>query len=182
MYIQDVIFPTQLVDVLTTREIAKQQEQTYQGQKSAQDKRIELEASKGRADMQTDLAKSAVGIEIARNNATAVQETANGESYRLEKVGRASAVQTEAQGLAVAAGLEAQLNAIGKDQTAVVNVFKALAEGEQSFMPENLAITVGDDAGLNGMSGLVPLLMRYLQTRRPEPPTPPAQTNGGGKV
>ncbi len=180
VYIQDVILPTQLVEVLTTREIAKQQEQTYQAQKSAQDKRIELEASKGRADMQTDLAKSAVGIEIAKNNATAVQETANGESYRLEKVGRASAVQTEAEGLAVAAGLEAQQNAIGRDQTAIVNVFKALSEGEQRFMPENLAITVGDGAGLNGMGGLVPLLMRYLQTRTPEPPAPPALPNGGG--
>jgi hypothetical protein len=182
VYIQDVIFPTQLVEVLTTREIAKQQEETFKAQKSAQDKRLELEASKGRADMQTDLAKSAVGIEIAKNNATAVQETANGESYRLEKVGRASAVQTEAQGLAVAAGLEAQQNAIGKDQTAVVNVFKALAEGEQRFMPENLAITVGDGAGIGGMNALVPLLMRYLQSRAPESTTPPALTNGNGSA
>lgn len=76
VYIQDVVFPTQLVDVLTTREIAKQQEETYRAQKSAQDKRIELEASKGRADMQTDLAKSAGGIEIMKNNASAVQEMA----------------------------------------------------------------------------------------------------------
>ncbi|HLY05699.1 MAG TPA: SPFH domain-containing protein [Rhizomicrobium sp.] len=165
VYIQDVVLPAQLVDVLTQREIAKQQEETFRAQKSAQDTRLQLEASRGRADMQTDLAKSAVGIEIARNNATAVQETANGESYRLEKVGRASAVQTEAEGLAVAAGLEAQQNAIGKDQTAVVNVFKALADGTQRFMPENLAITVGDGTAPNGAGALVPLAMRYLQAR-----------------
>lgn len=180
VYIQDVVFPSQLVDVLTTREIAKQQEETYRAQKSAQDKRIELEASRGRADMQTDLAKSAVGIEIAKNNATAVQETANGESYRLEKVGRASAVQTEAQGLAVAAALEAQQNAIGKDQTTVVNVAKALADGTQRFMPENLAITMGDGAGFTGLNGLVPLLMRYLQSRTPPPAEPPALSDGNG--
>src|SRR5258708_7710907 len=131
VYIQDVVLPTQLVDVLTTREIAKQQEETYQAQKAAQDKRIELEASRGRADMQTDLARSAVGIEIAKNNATGVQETANGEAYRLEKVGRASAVQTESQGLAVATALEAQQNAIGKDQTALVNAIKALSDSAQ---------------------------------------------------
>ncbi|MGD0192859.1 MAG: SPFH domain-containing protein [Rhizomicrobium sp.] len=179
VYIQDVILPTQLVEVLTTREIAKQQEETYQAQKSAQDKRIELEASRGRADMQTDLAKSAVGIEIAKNNATAVQETANGESYRLEKVGRASAVQTEAEGLAVATALEAQQNAIGKDQTAVVNVFKSLAAGSQRFMPENLAITVGDGAGVNGLNGLVPLAMRFLQTRAGQTETPPPSATNG---
>lgn len=179
VYIQDVVLPTQLVEVLTTREIAKQQEETYRAQKIAQDKRIELEASRGRADMQTDLAKSAVGIEIAKNNATAVQETANGESYRLDKVGRASAVQTEAQGLAVAAALEAQQNAIGKDQTTIVNVVKALSDGTQRFMPENLAITMGDGAGLNGLGALVPLLMRYLQSRAPQPGEPPALSDGG---
>jgi hypothetical protein len=183
VYIQDVVLPTQLVEVLTTREIAKQQEQTYQAQKAAQDKRIELEASKGRADMQTDLAKSAVGIEIAKNNATGVQETANGEAYRLEKVGRASAVQTEAQGLAVATALEAQQNAIGKDQTALVNVVKALSDGAQRFMPENLAITIG--SGEAGLSGLIPQIMRYLQERSTaiSPPTaapaPPAIEGNG---
>jgi len=179
VYIQDVILPTQLVEVLTTREIAKQQEETYQAQKSAQDKRIELEASKGRADMQTDLAKSAVGIEIAKNNATAVQETANGEAYRLDKVGRASAVQTEAEGLAVAAALEAQQNAIGKDQTAIVNVFKALSDGTQRFMPENLAITVGEGGGL---AGLVPLAMRYLQARAAQASEPPSLPGANGRA
>jgi hypothetical protein len=177
VYIQDVVFPAQLVEVLTTREIAKQQEETYQAQKSAQDKRIELEASKGRADMQTDLAKSAVGIEIAKNNATGVQETANGEAYRLEKVGRASAVQTEAEGLAVATALEAQQNAIGKDQTALVNVVKALSDGTQRFMPENLAITVGDGTGMSGLNGLVPLAMRFLQARAEQAGEPPALSN-----
>ena len=51
--------------------------------------------------MQSELAKSTVGIDIAKNKASAVQAEADGESYRLEKVGRASAVRTEAEGLAV---------------------------------------------------------------------------------
>jgi regulator of protease activity HflC (stomatin/prohibitin superfamily) len=179
VYIQDVVLPTQLVEVLTKREIAKQQEETFRAQKSAEDKRIELEASKGRADMQAELAKSAVGIDIAKNNANAVQETANGEAYRLEKVGRASAVQTEAEGLAVAAGLAAQQNAIGKQETAVVNVFKALADGNQRFMPENLAVTVGDGSAISGLGGLIPLVMRFLQSQSSQAGgPPPAITNG----
>lgn len=163
VYLQDVVFPSHLVEVLTAREIANQQKSTFEAEKLAQDKRIELEASRGRADMQSELAKSAVGIEIAENNAASVQKMANGEAYRLEKVGRAAAVQTEAEGLAVATGLAAQQQAIGKDQTAVVNVVKALAAGAQRFMPDTLALTIGHENGLNGLNAVIPSLMKFLQ-------------------
>src|SRR5262252_5198086 len=164
VYIQDVVFPSQLVEVLTAREVANQQKATFDAEKQAQDKRLDLEASRGKADMQSELAKSTVGIDIAKNRASAVQAEADGESYRLEKVGRASAVRTEAEGLAVAKGLEAQQTAIGKDQTAVVNVVKSLAVGSQRFMPQNLAVTIGSDGGGLSFNALTPLLMRFLQT------------------
>jgi uncharacterized membrane protein YqiK len=108
VYIQDVVFPKQLVEVLTAREIANQQKATYDAERSAQDQRLLLEASRGKADQQSALAQSMVGVDIARNRAAAVQAAADGEAYRLTKVGEASAVQTRAEGLAVAAGLEAQ--------------------------------------------------------------------------
>jgi SPFH domain / Band 7 family len=188
VYIQDVVLPTQLVDVLTAREIANQERETFGKQKEAQDARVQMEKSKGMADRQADLAKSEVGITIAKNNASAVKETADGDAYKLEKVGRASAVQTEAEGLAVAKGLEAQQNAIGKDQTAFVNVIKALSAGGQRFMPENLALTIGGEGAMN-LGPLTPLLMRFLQNsgtpaRRSDEPrpeaTPPARNERAG--
>jgi regulator of protease activity HflC (stomatin/prohibitin superfamily) len=151
VYIQDVVFPAQLVEVLTAREIANQQQQTYAAEKSAQEKRLDLEAARGRADMQSELAKSSVGVEIAQNRAAGVQAEADGESYRLEKVGRASAVKTEAEGLAIAKGLNAQQEAVGRDQTAFINVVRELSTGTQRFMPENLALNLGD-SGLGGLS------------------------------
>jgi hypothetical protein len=133
-----------------------------------------VEASKGRADMQTLLAKSSIGINIAENDANAVKKTADGEAYKLDVVGKASAVKTREQGLAVAAGLEAQQAAIGKDQAAIVSAVKALAEGTQHFMPQNLALTVGGEGGLGGsLAALVPLLMRNLQDHA-KPDAPPA--------
>lgn len=174
VYIQDVVFPSQLVQVLTAREVANQQQATYLAEKEAQDKRLDLEASRGRADMQSELARSAIGIDISKNKASAVQAEANGESYRLEKIGRASAVKTEAEGLAVAKGLEAQQLAIGKEQTMAVNIAKALSSGAQRFMPENLALTVGESSGVAGLGGLVPLAMRFLQTRENLPTAVPA--------
>jgi hypothetical protein len=169
VYIQDVVFPAQLVEVLTAREVANQQQKTFQAEKEAQDKRLTLEASRGRADMQTELAKSTVGIDIAKNRAEAVKAEADGESYQLTNVGRARAVETEAQGLAVAKGLEAQQQAIGKDQATVVNVTKALAAGSQRFIPENLALSLGGDGAL-GLNSLTPLLMRWLQRYSAPPP------------
>jgi regulator of protease activity HflC (stomatin/prohibitin superfamily) len=184
VYIQDVMFPSQLVEVLTAREVANQQQATYLAEKEAQDKRLDLEASRGKADMQSELAKSTVGIDIAKNRASAVQAEADGESYRLDKVGRASAVRTEAEGLAVAKGLEAQQLAIGREQTMAVNIAKALASGAQRFMPENLALTIGENFGSSGLGGLVPLAMRFLQSRENPPvAAPPAEripTDGVG--
>jgi hypothetical protein len=173
VYIQDVVFPPQLVAVLTAREIANQQQKTYEAEKLAQDKRLDLEASRGKADMQSELAKSTVGIDIAKNKAEAVKAAAEGEAYQLTNVGRAKAVETEAQGLAVAKGLEAQQQAIGKDQTMVVNVVKALSGGEQRFMPENLALTVGDSG--HGLNALTPLLMQFLQRSAAAPAAPPPE-------
>src|SRR5262249_47246522 len=43
VYIQDVVLPEQLVEVLTSREIANQQRATYEEQQRAQSARIEME-------------------------------------------------------------------------------------------------------------------------------------------
>jgi C4-type Zn-finger protein len=182
VYIQDVVFPSQLVEVLTAREIANQQQETFQAERSAQEKRLDMEAARGRADMQTDLARSSVGIEIARNKATGVQAEADGESYRLDKVGRASAVKTEAEGLAIAKGLEAQQAAVGKNQTAMINAVRELASGAQRFMPENLALNLGEGGLSAGLNALVPLAMRRLSEGAAEPATPPraARKSGNG--
>ncbi len=170
VYIQDVVFPKQLVEVLTAREIANQQRATYDAERAAQDQRLLLEASRGRADQQSALAQSMIGVDIARNRAAAVQAQADGEAYRLDKVGEASAVQTRAEGLAVAAGLEAQTRAVGAGQAAVINVAKALAGGTQRFMPENLAITGGSGGDGLGIAPLLPQLMRFLQAQDRSPP------------
>ena len=71
VYIQDVILPVDLVTVLTHREIANQEIETYKKQRSAEEERIEMEQAKGTADMQGDLARSKVGIQIKKTTRTA---------------------------------------------------------------------------------------------------------------
>ncbi|HZB70801.1 MAG TPA: SPFH domain-containing protein, partial [Acidimicrobiales bacterium] len=73
VYIQDVIFPTDLVEVLTSREIAAQERSTFAQQRSAQEARVSLEQQRGVADMQAQLAQANVSIDIERSRAEAAR-------------------------------------------------------------------------------------------------------------
>ena len=66
VYVQDVTFPPELVAVLTQREIANQERVTFEEQKRAQEVRVDLERVRGTADMQTDLAKASVNVDIQK--------------------------------------------------------------------------------------------------------------------
>ena len=89
VYIQDVILPEELVLVLTQREIANQEKATFQMQQEAQQLRIDLEKTKGTADMQAQLAQAQVGVEIATQAAAARKQQADGEATYIAETGRA---------------------------------------------------------------------------------------------
>jgi regulator of protease activity HflC (stomatin/prohibitin superfamily) len=166
VYIQDVILPEDLVRVLTEREIANQEIETFRMQKDAQNQRIDMEQSKGTADMQADLAKSKVGVEIKTNNSSARKAEADGEATYIRQTGTARGAEVEAVGLARARGYEAQVVALGQGPTAVVNIANVLAEGGARFVPD---VLVTGGAG-GAMDGLASTLMKYFTNGRPEPP------------
>jgi len=107
VYIQNVTFPVELVEVLTTREIANQQKATLEEQRNAETARIEMDKARGTADMQGQLASSQVNIAINGNRADAREEEARGEAAYVELTGRAEATKVEAIGLANAKATEA---------------------------------------------------------------------------
>lgn len=111
VYIQDVVFPIELVKVLTEREIAKQEKATFHEQREAQHARIEVEKARGTADMQGQLATSQVSIEINRNTAEARAEQARGEAAYVETTARAEATKVEVMGKAEAGRIEVIGNA-----------------------------------------------------------------------
>jgi hypothetical protein len=120
VYIQDVILPQNLVDVLTEREIVKQEMATFEQRKQAQLQRIETEQARGTADMQADLAKSKVGVTIQTNNAKARRAEADGESFFIEQTGQARGAEVRAVGLAKAEAFDAQVKALGANAMALV--------------------------------------------------------------
>jgi len=181
VYIQDVVLPADLVKVLTEREIANQEIETYRKQRSAEEERIAMENAKGTAEMQASLAKSKVGVDIKTNDATARTAEGRGEAEYIRQTGTARGAEVEAVGLARARGYEAQVHALGSNATALVNVINALAEGRAKFVPDIL-VTGGSSGG--ALDGLAATAMRYLgngksstelpetKTDKPAPPKP----------
>ncbi len=168
VYIQDVVFPPELVDVLTKREIANQEKATFAEEERAQVARVEMEKAKGTAEMQAQLAASQVGVGIKQNEALAREAEARGQASYVELTGRAEAAKIEAIGLAEgkavealglgrAEGFKAQREAIGEIATALVAVANAVAEGKITIVPEVL-VTGGGGA----VEGLAATLMRTL--------------------
>jgi uncharacterized membrane protein YqiK len=170
VYIQDVVFPEELVRVLTRREIANQERSTYVEQERAETARVEVEKARGTADMQAELAAAQVSVDISANQARAreaagggdaayVRLTGQAEADRTQALGLAEARAAEALGLARAAGYEAQRDAIGDMATALVAVAGAVAEGKIDIMPEVL-VTGGGSGAFDGLAGTLMNLLR----------------------
>ncbi len=173
VYIQDVVLPEALVTVLTQREIASQEVETFKKQREAQDQRIQTEHAKGTADMQSKLAQSSVNVDIERNNANANKARADGEATYIRETGAAKSAEVEAVGLAKAKAYKAQVEALGKEATAGVNIVTALAEGKgnQRFVPEVLVMGGGGGGALEGLAAT--LIKKFAPTLSPKDVLPP---------
>jgi uncharacterized membrane protein YqiK len=152
VYIQDVVLPQELVKVLTEREIANQEIETFKKQKEAQDQRVATEAATGKADMQKDLARSEVGITIADNNASAKAAEGRGLAAYTKQTGEAQADVIRAQGVAKAQGFKAQTEAIGQSGTLAVNVATVLAEKKMQIVPQILVTGGGGGGSLEALA------------------------------
>ena len=106
VYLQDVVFPPELVEVLTKREIANQEKATFAEEERAQIVRIEMEKAKGTADMQASLAQAQVSVTIKQAQAESRKAEAEGEASFVERTGVAEAARRRAVGLADAEVLE----------------------------------------------------------------------------
>jgi hypothetical protein len=167
VYIQDVTLPQDMVKVLTEREIANQEIATFRMQQSAQMERVNMEKAKGTADMQAELARSAVGVDIKSNDAQAREKEGAGEAAYIEQTGTAAGAEVRAVGLARAEAYERQVAALGQNATALVNAVEALSRGSVPFVPQVLVAGGGGGA----LDGLAATLMSHLRLKAPETPS-----------
>jgi len=176
VYIQDVVLPEELVQVLTQREIANQEIQTYKKKEEAQQQRISTEKAKGTADMQAELAKSAVNVDIKKNEASQIKIQAEayqykkeaegrGDSYYVSETGKAKGAEIEAVGLARAKAADELRKAIGEQSTTLVNAIDAVMKGDKKIMPD---ILVAGGNGNGALDGLAATIMKFLQEKKKE--------------
>ncbi|MGI9029753.1 MAG: SPFH domain-containing protein, partial [Ilumatobacteraceae bacterium] len=98
VYIQDVIFPADLVLVLTSRKIAAQERATFAQQREAQVARVSLEQQRGVVEMQQQLAQANVSVDIERSRAEAARARAEREAAVITTTGGAEATRARALG------------------------------------------------------------------------------------
>jgi len=178
VYIQDIQLPEALVAVLTQREIANQEIQTYQKQQAAEEQRIQMEQARGTADMQSKLATAKVNVEIETNNANAQKAKGEGEASYIRQTGTAKGAEVEAVGLARAKAFQAQVEALGQSQTAIVNAITVLAEKGVKLVPDTLVAGGGGGA----IEGLAASLMSHFGGRGAETPKPSEAAQGRRRV
>jgi hypothetical protein len=122
--------------------------------------------------MQADLARSKVGVDIKKNNADARVAEATGEAEFIRQTGTAKGAEVEAVGLARARGYRAQVEALGSNATAIVNVVAALAEGKAKFVPDVLVAGGGNGGG--AFEGLAATAMKFFASGNGGVPAAPA--------
>lgn len=159
VYIQDVALPEEIVDVLTKREVAVQEKETYQRQEEAELTRISMEHTKATADKQEELAFSEVEIKIQTNTADARIETARGEAEYVTLTGKAEGEKIRAEGVGYAEGYKEQVAALGAGPTAAINIARELAGGEFK-LPEVVVMSGGNTGAADG---LMSTGMQYLR-------------------
>lgn len=190
VYIQDVVLPAELVTVLTTREIANQEIQTFKKQQEAESQRIAMEKTKGEADMQAELAKSQVTVAITANAAEARKAAAEGEAAYVRLLGQAEGDKLKAIGVGEgeaaravgegkAKGFEAQQRALGQTNTAIINLVDGLRNVQTRFVPDVLVTGGGGGAG-GGLDALVGVLLQHL--RKGTVVAPPAVGDGAKSI
>jgi len=130
-----------------------------------------LAAGDLQSNLQAELAKSSVNVDIKKNEAQQVKIQAEayqfkreaegrGDSSYVTETGKAKGAEIEAVGLARAKAAEELRKAVGEQGTTLVNAIDAVMKGDKKIMPDILV------AGGNGsMDGLAATLMKFLSNK-----------------
>src|SRR6185503_16502715 len=131
-----IVPPPALMQTLTDRKIAEEQNKTYQVQKEAQTQRQELVRATAQAEIQQEVVKSEQGVNIAELQAKSKVKEAEGEaeSIRLKAQGEAEAVRAigEAKADAYRAGAEA----MGQQGFTAVQLMQIVGDQRVRIIPD----------------------------------------------
>lgn len=148
--------PPELMQTLTDRKIAQEQEKTYEVQRTAQAQRQELVRETALADIQKEVVKAEQGVTIAELHATAKVNQANGEAEAIRVTGQAKAD-----------AYQAGVNALGAQSYAALQLMQVIGDRNVRVVPD---VSVSSSKGAGLVDGLMGMLL-WNQTKG-------MQTNG----
>src|SRR5258708_14877809 len=154
--------PEELMKTQTEKILAEQRPNTYNAQRAAQQTRIQLERTRSQADNQRDLMAATVGVEIAGKRAEQRKAEGEGEAHYISQTGRAEAEKVRLMGEAQGVAYHEQVNALGAQGVALVEVLKVIGEEGRRITPDVMATGGSGDGG----GGIGTLLLLNLCRHR----------------
>jgi uncharacterized membrane protein YqiK len=170
-----IVPPPTLMQTLTDRKIAEEQNKTYQVQEEAQTQRQQLVRATSLAEIQQEMVKSEQGVNISELQAKAQIKQAEGEaeSIRLKAQGEAEAVR--AIGEAKAAAYRAGAEAMGQQGFTAVQLMQIVGDQKVRIIPD-IAVN-GNGQGGGVVEALLGVMLRG-ELQKMATPT----TNGNGAI
>ena len=151
--------PKDLLDTQTKKEIANQQQAQYDQEALAQEKRIAVMEKSSRADKQKDVIDAKLSIDINNDRAEARVKEADGirRSVILQAQGTkestilvadGNSYKSKIEGDGIAAAYNAQKEAIGQQNVAIIKLIQEIATGKIQIVPQ--VLVGGGDASASG--------------------------------
>lgn len=136
--------PPELMQTLTDRKIAEEQQKTYEVQRLAQTQRQELVRETALADIQKEVVTAKEGVTIAELHATAKVKQANGEAESIRVTGQAKAD-----------AYQAGVNSLGSQAYTALQLMQVIGDRNVRVVPD-VAVSGNNGSGLiDGLMGMM---------------------------
>lgn len=145
--------PAELMQTLTDRKIAQEQEKTYEAQRNSESQRQELVRATAIADIQHQVVAAEQGVKIAQLTASASIEHASGEAEGIRLMGQAKAD-----------AYQVGVSALGIESYTMLQAIQAIADGSVRVVPDVAVNGSGGGGGL--LDGLMATFMRNETTTK----------------
>lgn len=171
--ISQIILPQELMEIHTRRVIAAQQQAMLVEQQKAEEKRIDTENTRAKADKQAELVAAQIGVQVADQTRQQTILQAEGRARAIELEGDAEGKRILAVGSATAEAYEQQVAAVGQLNLAGIEVTKAIAQAGLKITPDIMVGGGGPDGSGNIFSAFIAQLLAGQRVALAPP-------NGGG--
>ncbi len=177
--ITNIHLPEQLMHTTQEKNLAEQRQSMFAAQQLSEKSRIEFEQTKAQADQQIEIIRAETGIKVAEHKAQQKIKEAQGEAERITLTAEANAKKTRVEGEAEASAQLAigtargeayakQVAAMGQAGVTLVEVLKAVSEGNVRITPDIVA-----GGGSDGAAGIGSVLTALLTRQLAQSPVLP---------